>query len=87
MQRAVGLPGGSEPHAKPRKEGRIIRFSRVEEPTILVFVGDHLPGLSLDAGGTLYTSLGYSSTSDTSQWAPEELKRMHATDMFGVETS
>ena len=57
-------------------------FSQVEEPTILVFVGDHLPGLSLDAGGTLYTSLGYSSTSDTSQWAPEELKRMHATDIL-----
>ena len=57
-------------------------FSQVEEPTILVFVGDHLPGLSLDAGGTLYTSLGYSSTSDTSQWAPEELKRMHATNIL-----
>ena len=57
-------------------------FSRVEEPVILVFVGDHLPGLSLDAGGTLYTSLGYSSTSDTSQWAPEELKRMHATNIL-----
>ena len=49
---------------------------------MLVFVGDHLPGLSLDAGGTLYTSLGYSSTSDTSQWAPEELKRMHATNIL-----
>ena len=57
-------------------------FSRVEEPTILVFVGDHLPGLSLDAGGTLYTSLGCSSTADTSRWEPEELKRMHTTNIL-----
>ncbi|OUQ79942.1 LTA synthase family protein [Flavonifractor sp. An10] len=57
-------------------------FSRVEEPVILVFVGDHLPGLSLDAGGTLYTSLGCSSTADTSRWEPEELKRMHTTNIL-----
>lgn len=57
-------------------------FAQVDEPVILVFVGDHLPGLSLDAGGTLYTSLGYSSTANTSRWEPEELKRMHTTDIL-----
>lgn len=65
-------------------------FAQVEEPTILVFLGDHLPGLSLGGDDTLYTLLGYVSSADTGNWNAEELKRMHSTDFlvwnnFGAE--
>ena len=65
-------------------------FAQAEEPTILVFLGDHLPGLSLGGDDTLYTRLGYASSADTGSWDAEELKRMHSTDFlvwnnFGAE--
>lgn len=33
-------------------------FSQVDEPTILVFYGDHRPGLGLDSGNSVYNELG-----------------------------
>lgn len=65
-------------------------FAQAEEPTILVFLGDHLPGLSLGGDDTLYTRLGYASSADTGSWDAEELKQMHSTDFlvwnnFGAE--
>lgn len=57
-------------------------FSTVEEPVILVFLGDHLPGLSLDGGDTIYARLGWSTTGDTSAWDSQEMKQMHRTDFL-----
>ena len=57
-------------------------FSRVEEPVLLVFVGDHLPGLSTGGDDSLYTLLGCVSTADTGRWTAEELKEMHTTDIL-----
>ena len=54
-------------------------FEQCEEPVIVIFWGDHLPGLSMDEENTIYSELGYSSTADTKSWSPEELKRMHTT--------
>ena len=55
-------------------------FSSVDEPTILVFFGDHLPRPSFGDGDTLYDRLGYSTSADTLTWSPEELKYMLSTD-------
>ena len=55
-------------------------FSTVDEPTILVFFGDHLPRPSFGDGDTLYDRLGYSTSADTLTWSPEELKYMLSTD-------
>ena len=54
-------------------------FEQCEEPVIVIFWGDHLPGLSMDEENTIYSELGYSTTADTQSWSPEELKRMHTT--------
>lgn len=60
--------------------GRLVEYlSACEEPTILLFFGDHLPGLSLGEGDSIFARLGYSSTADTALWGPEELKQMHST--------
>lgn len=55
-------------------------FASVDEPTILVFFGDHLPRPSFGDGDTLYDRLGYSTSADTLTWSPEELKYMLSTD-------
>lgn len=55
-------------------------FSKVEEPTILVFMGDHLPRPIFGENDTLYDRLGYSSSADTMTWSPEELQWMLETD-------
>ncbi|MCI9264950.1 MAG: LTA synthase family protein [Oscillospiraceae bacterium] len=54
-------------------------FDQQEEPVLVVFLGDHLPGLYINKEDTLYTAMGYSSSSNTQEWGPEEMKRMHST--------
>ncbi len=54
-------------------------FEDCEEPVLVVFWGDHLPGLALDPANTVYSILGYNSTANTLEWSPEELKKMHTT--------
>lgn len=53
-------------------------FSRVEEPTIVVFMGDHLPcpNFNVEESDTLFDRLGYVSTAVTTDWTPEEMKKM-----------
>lgn len=61
--------------------GKLIEyFSSVEEPTILVFYGDHLPRPIFGDGDTLYDRLGYSTDANTLNWSPRELKKMLSTD-------
>lgn len=49
------------------------------EPVLLVFLGDHLPGLSLGTSDSIYSKLGYSSSPNTEDWDTQELFRMHQT--------
>lgn len=61
--------------------GRLLDyFSKVKEPVILVFCGDHLPGLFLSESETIYTKTGFSSTANTLNWEPDELARMLTAD-------
>ncbi len=54
-------------------------FSDCEEPVLLVFWGDHLPGLSLGQEAAVYSKLGYVETVDTNSWDAETMKKMHTT--------
>lgn len=61
--------------------GRLVDyFSSCGEPVLLVFLGDHLPGLYQTENQTIYHQLGSVSSSDTSKWTAEELDQMHRTD-------
>lgn len=53
-------------------------FSKVEEPTIVVFMGDHLPSpnFNLEESDTLFSRLGCVPTAVTTDWTPEEMKTM-----------
>lgn len=58
-------------------------FSQQPEPVIVAFLGDHLPGLYInEEEDTLYTALGYSTSNNTQDWSPEEMKRMHSTSFL-----
>lgn len=60
--------------------GRLVDYFRtVDEPTVIVFYGDHRPGLGLSEGGTVYSQLGMVSA-DTSQWSLEDFARLYSTD-------
>lgn len=51
------------------------------EPVILVFWGDHLPGLSAGEGKvTLYSLQGHVPIAETTQWDAETMKQMHSTN-------
>lgn len=61
--------------------GRLIEyFEGNDEPVMIVFFGDHLPNLMVSEEETVYSRLGYSSTSVTTDWAPDELAKMLSTD-------
>lgn len=60
--------------------GRLVDYFRtVDEPTVIVFYGDHRPGLGLSDGGSVYSQLGMVSA-DTSQWSTEDFARLYSTD-------
>ncbi|MBM6897474.1 LTA synthase family protein [Pseudoflavonifractor capillosus] len=54
-------------------------FREQEEPTIIVFFGDHRPGVGLTDGGTVYSKLGMCSA-DYSRWSSQEMKELYSTD-------
>ena len=54
-------------------------FRNQEEPTIIVFFGDHRPGVGLTDGGTVYSKLGMCSA-DYSRWSSQEMKELYSTD-------
>lgn len=57
--------------------GKLVDYFRtVDEPTIIVFYGDHRPGLGLSEGGTVYSALGEAS----SPWTAEEALELYSTD-------
>ncbi len=54
-------------------------FRTCEEPTVIIFYGDHRPGLGLSDGSTVYSSLGMVSSS-RSEWTLEQLVELYSTD-------
>ncbi len=55
-------------------------FSKQERPVMLVFWGDHLPGMMLSNTETLYSRLGVYSSPASLTWTSEELKKILTTD-------
>lgn len=51
-----------------------------EEPTIVVFFGDHRPNLFLSGGDTVYTKLGLCPENDTLNWTTEQVNDLYSTD-------
>ena len=63
--------------------GKLVEYlEEYEEPTILIFLGDHLPNVALNQDEAVYDRLGYSSSTDTKPWSAEELKRMVSTQFL-----
>lgn len=54
-------------------------FAAVDEPTIIVFYGDHRPGLQLERGGSLYSALGMVDENPW-YWTLEQIGELYATD-------
>lgn len=51
-----------------------------DEPTIVVFFGDHRPNLFMTDGDTVYTKLGLCPDNDTVNWTAEEICDLYSTD-------
>ena len=51
-----------------------------DEPTIVVFFGDHRPNLFMTDGDTVYTKLGLCPGNDTVDWAAEQINDLYSTD-------
>ena len=51
-----------------------------EEPTIVVFFGDHRPNLFMTDGDTVYTKLGLCPDNDTVDWTVEQINDLYSTD-------
>lgn len=51
-----------------------------EEPTIVVFFGDHRPNLFMPGGDTVYTLLGLCPENDTTNWTPDQINDLYSTD-------
>lgn len=63
--------------------GTLVEYlERYEEPVILVFWGDHLPGMYVSPDHSIFSALGYVPTADVSQWDADTVKRMYSTNYF-----
>lgn len=56
------------------------QLRQTEEPTILVFFGDHRPNLFMTDGDTVYTKLGLCPDNDTVNWTAEQINDLYSTD-------
>ena len=54
-------------------------FRDSEEPTVIIFYGDHRPGLGLDDGSSLYSQLGMCDA-DSSRWDENAWRELYATE-------
>lgn len=54
-------------------------FSACDDPTVIIFYGDHRPGLPLSDGSTVYSALGMCGES-SADWSIEELANLYSTD-------
>ncbi|MGE4354630.1 MAG: LTA synthase family protein [Oscillospiraceae bacterium] len=63
-----------------RALGKLTDYLRTtDEPTVVIFFGDHRPGLGLEEGGTVYSALGMCDP-DSSQWSAETFKALYRSD-------
>lgn len=51
-----------------------------DEPTIVVFFGDHRPNLFMPDQETIYTKLGLSPGNDIPTWSPDQINDLFSTD-------
>jgi len=51
-----------------------------DEPTVVVFFGDHRPNLFLTDGDTIYTKYGICPSNDMTAWTPEQVAELYSTD-------
>lgn len=54
-------------------------FRTVDEPTVIVFYGDHRPGLGLSSSGSVYSELGMVPAA-RSEWSLEQVAGLYSTD-------
>jgi phosphoglycerol transferase MdoB-like AlkP superfamily enzyme len=54
----------------------IDHFKQSEEPTVIIFYGDHLPSLGYDY--EVYTQSGFVHSAKPEDWTLEEIKKMHS---------
>ena len=60
--------------------GKLVEyFSQCEEPTVIIFFGDHKPGLPLSDSETVYSALGMCPAS-AADWTAEDYAEMYCTD-------
>lgn len=60
--------------------GKLVEyFSALDEPTVIIFFGDHRPGLPLEDGGTAYAELGL-CPENAEDWTLEQFALMYSTD-------
>lgn len=60
--------------------GKLVDYFRTcSDPTIIVFYGDHRPGLGLSTGGTVYSNLGI-APEDYWTGSPENFMELYSTD-------
>jgi len=71
--------------------GQLVEFfESIDEPTIIIFLGDHLPGLMVDQDSSIYSLLDYVSVASPREWDTDELRQMLSMDFivwnnFGAE--
>jgi len=51
-----------------------------DQPTVVVFFGDHRPNLFLTDGDTIYTKYGLCPSNDMTQWTPKQVADLYSTD-------
>lgn len=74
---AQGLHGADE------ALGALVEYlAGCDHPVILVFWGDHLPGMYVTPDHSVFSALGYVSTADIAKWDAETVKRMYSTNYF-----
>ncbi|MEG2455681.1 MAG: sulfatase-like hydrolase/transferase [Oscillospiraceae bacterium] len=55
-------------------------FSAQEDPTVIVFFGDHRPGLGMTDSSSLYSQLGLCHDPDSGAWTTDEIQSLYSTD-------
>ena len=62
--------------------GKLTDYLREQdEPTVVIFFGDHRPGLGLsDGSSTVYSELGMSEGYDQGKWSIEQILELHSSD-------
>lgn len=67
-------------HGADTALGELVEYlESYEEPVLLIYWGDHLPGLYMTNEDSIFSMMGYVPTGDTLQWDSEIMLKMHTT--------